>query len=57
VDPDSHQVYTLNIYTNEARLETDVDPLYREKARKAITLIENLLKLKTGKFNILYSFR
>lgn len=57
MDPDSHQVYTLNIYTNEARLETDVDPLYREKARKAITLIENLLKLKTGKFNFLHSFR
>lgn len=47
-DPESHQIYTLNINTNDIQIECDVDPEYREKARKAILDIESILKLKTG---------
>ncbi|CAK95176.1 unnamed protein product (macronuclear) [Paramecium tetraurelia] len=47
-DPDSCQIYTLNINTNEVRVEQDVDQDYRQKALQAIQQIESILKLKTG---------
>ena len=47
-DPDSYQIYTLNMNTNQIRLEFDVDPRYRERAKTAIDSIESLLKLRTG---------
>ncbi|CAD8088033.1 unnamed protein product [Paramecium primaurelia] len=47
-DPDSGQIYTLNINTNEVRIEYDVDQDYRQKALQAIQQIESMLKLKTG---------
>ena len=47
-DPDSGQIYTLNINTNKINLETDVDERYRVKVKDAIESIEGLLKLKTG---------
>lgn len=46
VDPDSNQIYTLNINTNVVCIEKEVDYYYREKAKKAVIDIEELLKLK-----------
>jgi phosphatidylinositol-4,5-bisphosphate 3-kinase len=50
VDPDSQQIYTLNINTNEIRIESDVDIDYRKKAEAAIKNIDSMLNLKNGQW-------
>jgi phosphatidylinositol-4,5-bisphosphate 3-kinase len=41
-------VYTLNMNTNQIKIETNVDEEYRRRANLAIDSIEGLLKLKIG---------
>lgn len=45
VDPDSHQIYTLNLITNEVHIEKDAPPYIRKSALKTIDDIETLLHL------------
>ena len=52
VDPDSQQIYTLNINTNEVQIELDVDIDYRRKAQDAIKNIDEMLRLKNGKLRM-----
>lgn len=48
VDPDSHQIYTLNPKTNEYWIETSVSKEYRQKAEKTIRKIQAVVNLTNG---------
>ncbi len=48
VDPDSNQIYTLNLTTNEVVIETDVPEAYRKRSTECIKDLNNLLKLNSS---------
>lgn len=43
VDPDSHQIYTLNLKTQEIHIELDVPSEYRERAENDIAQIAKII--------------
>ena len=43
VDPDSHQIYTLNLETQEIHIESVVPPEYRERAENDIAQIAKII--------------
>lgn len=52
VDPDSHQVYTLNLETNDIHIEFDVPHQYRMQAEKDIEEIAKIIQLPSSKWRV-----
>ncbi|EGR27704.1 phosphatidylinositol- -diphosphate 3-kinase, putative [Ichthyophthirius multifiliis] len=52
VDPDSHQIYSLNQETNEFYIQLNVDNDYRQRAETAISEIEQITNLNKGNWII-----